>query len=102
MRIYNNYSRPYEDERITRDFAAIIADELEERTNNEENILNYDLYVSFEKDRWEYSINNDLPFETKFSEILGIEDESQEIEYEELVDKIESHINQELLERISI
>lgn len=102
MKIKHDFLRPYENERITRDFAAIIADELEERANNDENILNHDLCISFNGDRWEYLITDDLPFENNLSEILGIEDENQEIEYEDLVDRLEEYINKELIDRISI
>lgn len=102
MKIIHDYLRPYENERIIRDFAAIIADELEERANNDENILKYDLCISFNGDRWEYLITDDLPFENNLNEIISMEDNNQEIEYEDLVDRLEEYINKELIDRISI
>lgn len=100
MKVSHNFSKPYENERITRNFAAIIADELEERTDNGENILDYNLDISFGENRWEYSIDDYSPCGEKISKILSTKDENQDIEYEDLVDRIEEYINDQLLERI--
>lgn len=101
MEIYQDFSKPYQDERITRNFAAIIADEIEELTFNDVNIVNSNLELIFKEDTWQYTIETEST-EPNLGDILNTKDNNIKLGYEDLVDRIEEYINNQLLERIFI